>query len=192
MPTGSGKTWVYSLIAKHYSEEGKGTTIIVPNETLREQTIGLIGTTDDRLIVLTIAQYYENPTKDGVVIVDEYDEVVESNPFFSLGSSITGLWTLDNRELFFFTATSSRMLERIIGKIIGSYHHLQLKSEFEFTQGCSSLGQGLIKPMSSWDEVKTQIKADIEKALIEQPIIVICKKEKKSELEELLSQFNQI
>ena len=36
MPTGSGKTWVYSIIAKHYSEEGKGTTIIVPNETLRE------------------------------------------------------------------------------------------------------------------------------------------------------------
>ena len=74
--------------------------------------------------MLTIAQYYENPTKDGVVIVDEYDEVVESSPFFSLGSSITGLWALENRELFFFTATSSRMLERIIGKIFGSYHYL--------------------------------------------------------------------
>ena len=36
MPTGSGKTWVYSILAKYYSLLGKSTTIIVPTDALRQ------------------------------------------------------------------------------------------------------------------------------------------------------------
>ena len=35
MPTGSGKTWVYAIIAKYYSKQGKSTAVIVPSEILR-------------------------------------------------------------------------------------------------------------------------------------------------------------
>jgi superfamily II DNA or RNA helicase len=34
MPTGSGKTWVQALIAKHYLQLGKKVTIVEPNENL--------------------------------------------------------------------------------------------------------------------------------------------------------------
>ena len=146
MPTGSGKTWVYSIIAKHYSLQGKATTIIVPTDALRQQTIDEIGLSDEKLQVLTIVQFYENPTKDEVLVVDEYDEFYEKSPLYSLGTSVTSLWALANRELIFFTATSSRMLERIVGKIFGDYQHLQLQSEYKVTEGCSSVEQGIIKP----------------------------------------------
>ena len=97
MPTGSGKTWVYAIIAKYYSSIGKSTAVIVPNEALRGQTIGAIGTSDPNISVYTIRQFYEHPTKDEVLVIDEYDEILENSAFISNGVSINGLWQLQNR-----------------------------------------------------------------------------------------------
>jgi superfamily II DNA or RNA helicase len=34
LPTGSGKTWVQGLLARHYCEQAKRVAILEPNETL--------------------------------------------------------------------------------------------------------------------------------------------------------------
>ena len=95
MPTGSGKTWVYDIIAKYFSKQGKSTAVIVTNEILRAQTIGAIGTSDPNISVYTIKQFYEHPTKDDALVIDEYDEILENSAFVSNGVSINGLVAMD-------------------------------------------------------------------------------------------------
>ena len=76
MPTGSGKTWVYGLIAKHYLKLWKKVTIIEPNNTLCAQTTELLSNIDYNLSVTTIENFYEMPCKDEVLIVNEYHHIV--------------------------------------------------------------------------------------------------------------------
>ena len=52
-----------------------------------------------------------------VIIVDEYDNVVVNNPFTVNLQGITGLWTMTNRKVFLFSATSNAGLEKIIFKV---------------------------------------------------------------------------
>jgi reverse gyrase len=76
MPTASGKTWIQGLLAQYFISRGKKVTILEPNETLRKQTLSLIGNIDDNLSVNTIDWFYKYPSSEEIVIVNEYDYIV--------------------------------------------------------------------------------------------------------------------
>jgi hypothetical protein len=139
MPTGSGKTWIYAILAKYFSSLGKTVTVIVPNENLRNQTADLIGVSDNNLTVCTIKWFYEHPNKDEIVIIDEYDFIFQNLPFATSPIGISGIWSLQGRKAFFFSATSSKILERIVDKIFQDHYMLKFSSEFEIVNKCTNL-----------------------------------------------------
>jgi len=54
MPTGSGKTWIQALIAKHFLMKSKPVTIVEPNDYLTNQTLSLLNTLDLDITVQSI------------------------------------------------------------------------------------------------------------------------------------------
>ena len=60
------------------------------------------------------------------------------------------------------------------------------QSEFEVTEGCSSLEQGLVKPLESQEQVMEELAKEIEKSYADHPIIVFCDKETQKTLERQL------
>jgi reverse gyrase len=46
MPTGSGKTWIQGIIAKHFCSIGKKVAIIEPSDELKIQTEEKVGAID--------------------------------------------------------------------------------------------------------------------------------------------------
>ena len=161
MPTGSGKTQVQGLLAVFYANLGMKVTIIEPTEDLRIQATELLGVLDYNILVCSIEQYYEVTPTDEVIIVDEYDYVVVNNPFTVNLQGITGLWTMTNRKVFLFSATSNAGLEKIIFKVFGQPAILKFKSEYEVFHNCSNVNQGVIKPAKTVEEALDTLKNDL-------------------------------
>jgi hypothetical protein len=49
--------------------------------------------------------------------MDEYDFIFQNYPFATSPTGVSGLWSLLGRKVFFFSATSNKILERIVDKI---------------------------------------------------------------------------
>ena len=71
------------LLAKYYCSLGKKVTIIEPNERLKLQTMELIGLVDEGITIVTPQWFYEFPSKDEVVMVNEFDELFMKSPFMA-------------------------------------------------------------------------------------------------------------
>lgn len=80
MPTGSGKTWVQGLLAKHYCMHGSNVAIIEPNDTLKVQTSSKVGPIDYRISCITMDHFYKYGCEEEIVILDEYDSIVSEQP----------------------------------------------------------------------------------------------------------------
>ena len=92
----------------------KKVTIVEPNDNLTTQTLGLLNSLDYDLQVQSIEDFYEYNNSDEVVIVNEHDTIIKTNPFRVTTNGISGLWNFENRTIIFFSATSSVDFERII------------------------------------------------------------------------------
>jgi hypothetical protein len=70
------------------------TTVVLPNKSLKDQMLRLIGdvTLDARF--LTMAEYYRvlHSDKSQVLIIDEFDEMVQHNPYQFVGDRIRAFW----------------------------------------------------------------------------------------------------
>ncbi len=78
--------------------------------------------------------------------MDEYDFIIQNISFKTSPLGIAGIWNLTGRNVFFFSATSSKILERIIDKIFQDHKMIRFSSEFEIVHKCSNLEQGIVKP----------------------------------------------
>jgi hypothetical protein len=87
-----------------------------------------IGDIDHRLSICTINSFYEN-MDDSVILMNEHDLILSQNAFRAVtiqeessgkGKHITerivlqGIWSLLNRKLFCFSATSSKGITRML------------------------------------------------------------------------------
>jgi hypothetical protein len=59
-------------------------------------------------------EFYDINNSDTVVIVNEHDTVIQDYPFRATDIGLSGLWSLENRTVFFFSATTGVDYERII------------------------------------------------------------------------------
>lgn len=80
-PTGSGKTWMQGLIAKYHCEQGKQVTVVEPNELLRVQTAEKLGFVHFGISVTTIDALYQEGPWGEVLILNEYDTIINDAPY---------------------------------------------------------------------------------------------------------------
>jgi superfamily II DNA or RNA helicase len=91
-PTGSGKTWIQAIIAKFYCQNNNEVTIVEPSEHLRDQTKKMLYTVDCDLKVLTMEEFYKSGCDTCVLIINEYDQMLLSHPYFVHNGNLSGMW----------------------------------------------------------------------------------------------------
>lgn len=190
MPTGSGKTWVYALIAKYYLKLGKRVTIIEPNNALYAQTTELLGGIDIRLAIATIDHFYQHPSTVEVVILNEYHHIVQNNGFTVANGGMTGLWMLRNRTAFFCTATSNRGLTRILEQVVSKPVVLTFSSEYELIHKVSPIEGNQIKCCATKEAMLEMVQDDIHNNYEDKPIIVIINGKDQGMLVDILKENN--
>ena len=88
---------------------------------------------------MTIDQFYQYGSNDDILIIDEYDEIMNKNIYGIYNDIINGVWLLRGRNVFAFSATSSVPIERFVFKTISAPLKISFKSEYEFINGTSPL-----------------------------------------------------
>lgn len=76
-PTGSGKTWVQGLVAKHFCRLGQKVVVVEPTDALMQQAAEKLALVDYGITVTTMKRLYEEGPWTDVIILDEYDTIVE-------------------------------------------------------------------------------------------------------------------
>ena len=82
-PTGSGKTWVQGLVAKHYCGLGTKVVVVEPSEMLAQQAANKLALVDFDITITSIRRLYEEGPWHEVVILDEYDAILERMPYLA-------------------------------------------------------------------------------------------------------------
>lgn len=142
MPTGSGKTWVQGLLAKHYCQQGKRVAIVEPNEDLKLQTSERLGPVDFEISFLTLEQFYKHGATEDILILDEYDCMVLEQPYYLYNCSARGLWLFRGRKVFAFSATSSHAIEKLLSRCVEAPDCIRCASEYELMMGASPIQDG--------------------------------------------------
>ena len=143
-PTGSGKTWVQGLIAKYLCEQGQRVIIVEPNEQLRLQTAEKLAAVDYGINVTSIEAFYLEVSKHDVILLNEYDLVINQHPYHVQKGVARGLWQLHGRKVIAFTATSSVHYERFVNNCIAKPLSLRFKSEYELAHGASPVSDAAV------------------------------------------------
>ncbi len=148
MPTGSGKTWIQGLVARFFCDNGKKITVIEPNETLKNQTAEKLTQVHANIAVSTIEEFYDEGSKRDVIILDEYDSIVQDYPYAFTNQSINGLWNLKGRKVIAFSATSTPSIERVIANNVTKPTVIKFLSEYEMVNGTSPIQDAIIEAVA--------------------------------------------
>ncbi len=76
-PTGSGKTWIQGLVAKYYCRLGKKVVVVEPSEMLAQQAANKLALVDFDITITSMRRLFEEGPWHEVVILDEYDAILE-------------------------------------------------------------------------------------------------------------------
>jgi hypothetical protein len=67
---------------------------------------------------MTIDHFYQYGSPDDIVLIDEYDEIIGKYPYSISNEAITGIWVFKDKNVFAFSATTSRSIERLVFKVL--------------------------------------------------------------------------
>ena len=82
-------------------------------------------------------ELYENGTSDQIIIINEFDQLINEWSYHVYNNQLHGLWQLKGKKVFAFSATSSQSHERLIANCIEMPHMLKFLSEYEMVMGSS-------------------------------------------------------
>ena len=150
-------------MAKHYCRQGKKVVVVEPNEMLAEQTGEKLALVDFGITVTSIGRFYLEGPWHEVVILDEYDCILEGSSHLALPSGVRGLWQLRDKQVLAFSATSSLSHERLFGSCIGRPKVLAFKSEFEMLHGANPIAEACVVVCQDALKLQQQLQADLEK-----------------------------
>lgn len=71
--------------------------MVEPNDNLRVQTAEKLGPVHYNVNVTTIEKLYQEGPWGDIIILDEYDLIIDSNPYFLHGKTMSGLWQFRDR-----------------------------------------------------------------------------------------------
>ena len=119
-----------------------------PNEQLRLQTAEKLAAVHFGINVTSIDDFYLEGSKHDVILLNEYDLIINQHPYHVQKSGAKGLWQLNGRRVIAFTATSSVHYERFVSNCITKPIVLKFKSEYELVHGASPVSDATIIPCS--------------------------------------------
>ena len=93
----------------------------------------------DMITVMTIEEFYKYGTNDDFIIIDEYDTIIDRSPYTVIEGSLSGIWSLKDKWVVAFSATTSPIYERLIHNCIRKPKVLKFKSEFELVNEVSPI-----------------------------------------------------
>ena len=92
---------------------------------------------DFNIQVTTIERLYSEGPWGDVIILNEYDTIVNEVPYSLHASGLSGLWKFKGRKVYAFSATTSPAYEKLLNNCIGAPRVLKFKSEYEMVHGTS-------------------------------------------------------
>ena len=81
----------------------------------------------------------EDPLGADVIIMDEYDAIIDDTAYSVRFNCVRGLWELRDKIVFLFSATSSPSHEKLVNSVINRPLILRCKSEYELVKGTSPI-----------------------------------------------------
>ena len=67
-------------------------SIIEPNEALKRQTADKLGLVDYSISIYTMEEFYQYGCEPGIIILDEFDELMASNPYEVVNHQLHCIW----------------------------------------------------------------------------------------------------
>ena len=92
---------------------------------------------DFQISVTTMRELLEGGNWGRVLILNEYDQIINEQSYLVHNNSLSGLWHLKGKKVFAFSATSSVSHERLVANFIDHPKALKFKSEYEMVRGSS-------------------------------------------------------
>lgn len=135
----------------------------------------------------TVEKFFTEPYPTDVVLLNEYDVIINECPFIVQSSSIRGLWSLREKKVIAFSATTSPSYERFVHNCIASPKVLKFKSEYEMVHGSSPIVDPVIIPAKDRDSRDAASLSTVEKQYEKQPVILIVDDKERSRMKEVLS-----
>ena len=123
--------------------------------------------------VTTIERLYSEGPWGDVIILNEYDTIVNEVPYSLHASGLNGLWKLKGRKVYAFSATTSPAYERLLNNCIGAPKVLKFKSEYEMVHGTSPVQEAIIRPVADMAAVLTLVEEDITKNYDNKPVVIV-------------------
>ena len=120
---------------------GKKVVVVEPSEMLAQQAANKLALVDFDITITSIRRLYEEGPWHEVVILDEYDAILEKMPYLAQQQGVKGIWQLRDKQVFAFSATSSVSHERLLAHCLSRPRVLKFKSEFEMSQGANPVGE---------------------------------------------------
>lgn len=125
------------------------------------------------ITVMTLSEFYSYGTLDDIVLINEYDMIVDEMPYSIRENTLTGIWTLREKKVVAFSATSSLIYERIVHNCIEKPCVLNFKSEYEITNGVTPIQEPTLINCKDILDMEKQIELSIEKYYDKKPIIIL-------------------
>jgi hypothetical protein len=110
---------------------------VEPNEQLVVQTIVKLEALDYKLSFTSAQRLFEDPIAADIIIIDEYDAMVQEHAYSVRHNCLRGMWELRGKKVFAFSATTSTAHERLLNICINEPLVLRFKSEYEMIKGAS-------------------------------------------------------
>jgi hypothetical protein len=151
----------------------KRVVVVEPNELLCAQTAEKLAVVDYGITVTSISKLYvEGPWHD-VIILNEYDLIVNQSSYLVQQLGVKGLWSLRGRKVIAFSATSSTSHERLINNCITIPTVLKFKSEYEMVKGSSPVTDPTVVTCANWNALEAALIRDLDKHYDQHPVIVV-------------------
>lgn len=125
------------------------------------------------IAVTSIEEFYDEGPRRDVIIIDEYDSIVQDWSYVLGQQSINGLWTLKGKKVIAFSATSTPSIERIIQNIVIKPTVIKFKSEYEMVNGASPIQDAIVESVGSQEDVINKAMNVVATNFDSKPIIVI-------------------
>ena len=121
IPTGSGKTYIAALLAKHYISKGLKVAIVTSEEFLVKQMSRMLGQFRFDVDILTMKSALCHYEKYDVMILDEADECVleHGSTIHPEKMRIIGFWDLMEKKTILLTATLGHDLSDVLKSFFG-------------------------------------------------------------------------
>ena len=123
--------------------------------------------------VTSIEEFYDEGPKRDVIIIDEYDSIVQDWSYYLNQSTINGLWSLRGKRVIAFSATSTPSIERVIENCVSKPSIVKFLSEYELAKGACPVQDAIVESVPNEEDIIKSAMKVVVTHFDSKPIIII-------------------